>query len=243
MSTPFSSWFNRGKSNQVAVIGLGRFGTSVARTLYQIGYEVLAIDRDEERVNDALANCIATQAIQLNATDPNALKQAGLGQFSIVVIAIGNYFAESVLATLNVRALGCPRIIAKAVSPIHGQVLEKVGANQVVYPEAEMGRTLALRLTATGLLESLQLDTEHSIIEMVAPQLVTGKPLRDLDLRARYGISILAIQHNGKFNVNPSPRDVIHQGDVVVLIGNNRDLDKLSQTVAPNEALSRSEIR
>ena len=236
--TAFSNWFNRGKNRQVAVIGLGRFGTSVARTFYQIGYEVLAIDNDPERISYANSNCIATQAVQLNATDPNALKQAGLGSFGVVIIAIGQYFAESVLATLNVKSLGCPRVVAKAVSPIHGEVLEKVGADQVVYPEAEMGRTLALRLTATGLLESLQLDTEHSIIEMVAPEPVTGKPLRDLDIRARYGVSVLAIQHSDKFNVNPSPNDRIHQGDVIVLIGANRDLDKLAQLAAPNEAIT-----
>ena len=236
--TAFSNWFNRGKNKQIAVIGLGRFGSSVARTLYQLGYEVLAIDTDPERVSYANTNCIATQVVQLNATDPNALKQAGLGSFGVVVIAIGQYFAESVLATLNVKSLGCPRVIAKAVSPIHGDVLEKVGADQVVYPEAEMGRTLALRLTATGLLESLELDTEHSIIEMVAPEPITGTPLRDLDLRSRYGVSILAIQHTDKFNVNPSPNDKIYQGDVIVLIGANRDLDKLAQMAAPNDVIA-----
>ncbi|MGK7905808.1 MAG: TrkA family potassium uptake protein [Synechococcus sp.] len=236
--TAFSNWFTRGKNKQVAVIGLGRFGTSVARTLYQIGYEVLAIDVSADRISYANTNCIATQAVQLDATDPAALKQAGLASFGVVVIAIGQYFAESVLATLNVKSMGCPRVIAKAVSPIHGEVLEKVGADQVVYPEAEMGRTLALRLTATGLLESLQLDTEHSIVEMVAPEPLTEKTLRDLNLRSRFGVSVLAIQHTDKFNVNPSPNDKIYRGDVVVLIGANRDLDKLTQLAAPNEVIS-----
>ena len=236
--TAFSNWFTRGKNKQVAVIGLGRFGTSVARTLYQIGYEVLAIDVSADRISYANTNCIASQAVQLDATDPAALKQAGLASFGVVVIAIGQYFAESVLATLNVKSMGCPRVIAKAVSPIHGEVLEKVGADQVVYPEAEMGRTLALRLTATGLLESLQLDTEHSIVEMVAPEPLTEKTLRDLNLRSRFGVSVLAIQHTDKFNVNPSPNDKIYRGDVVVLIGANRDLDKLTQLAAPNEVIS-----
>ncbi|MEM9511154.1 MAG: TrkA family potassium uptake protein [Cyanobacteria bacterium P01_E01_bin.48] len=237
MSSPFSNWFNRSRSKQVAVIGLGRFGSSVARTLFQLGYEVLAIDCNEDRVSEALCDGIATQALELDSTDPAALKQAGLEQFNVVVVAIGNFFAESVLTTLNVRALGCPRIIAKAISPIHGQVLEKVGASQVVYPEAEMGRNLALRLTATGLLESLQLDTEHSIVEMVAPEPIVGQALQEFDLRSRYGISVLAIQHNGKFNVNPAPDDSICPGDVVVLIGTNRDLDSLAQLATPKEAL------
>ena len=237
MATGFTSWFNRSKNRQVAVIGMGRFGSSVARTFFQIGYEVLAIDRSEDRISFANSNHIATQAIQLDATDPIALKQAGLGSFGVVVIGIGNYFAESVLATLNVKGLGCPRVIAKAVSTIHGEVLEKVGADQVVYPEAEMGRTLALRLTATGLLESLELDTEHSIVEMVAPGPITGQTLKELDLRARYGVSVLAIQHHGKFNVNPLPSDRIEEGEVVVLIGANRDLEKLTQMAAPNEVI------
>ncbi|WP_017324109.1 TrkA family potassium uptake protein [Synechococcus sp. PCC 7336] len=238
MATAFSSWFNRNQNKQVAVIGLGRFGTSVARTFYQVGYEVLAVDADEDRVNCASSNNIATQIVQLDATDPIALKQAGIEAFGLVVIAIGNYFAESVLATLNVKGLGCHRIIAKAVSTIHGEVLSKVGADQVVYPEAEMGRTLALRLTATGLLESLELDTEHSIVEMVAPHSLADKPLQELNLRARYGVSVLAIQHDSQFNVNPLPSDTIQDGDVVVLIGANRDLDKLAQMAAPNEAIA-----
>ncbi|BAC88457.1 MULTISPECIES: potassium channel family protein [Gloeobacter] len=237
-------WLKKERRNQFLIIGLGRFGTSVARTLHNLGYDVLAVDAEEERVRRAACENIATQVLQVNATDPDALKQIGAGEFQVAVVAIGSFLQESILATLNAKEMGIAYVVAKATTPIHGAVLEKVGADRVVYPESDMGRNVALSLTSRGMLESLQLDPEHSIVEVVAPREFTGQTLRDLDLRRRFRVNVLALRHDGRFNVNPDPDDRIGAGDIIVMIGANRDLDQLPKadlTMPDHAARTRAE--
>ncbi|MGA7953109.1 MAG: TrkA family potassium uptake protein [Gloeobacterales cyanobacterium] len=232
MELSFKNWFKTNQRHQFVVIGLGRFGTAVARTLHQLGYEVLALDNDPERVRQAAGEDLATQVLQADATDPEALRQVGIREFGVVVVAIGSALEQSILATLNAKSLGVAHVVAKAISPIQGTVLQKVGADRVVYPESDMGRNVALSLTSDGILESLQLDNEHSIVEVCAPEEFAGISLQELNLRHRYGVNILAIRHGDKFNINPGPKDFMQTGDVIVIIGANRDLDRLPRATA-----------
>jgi trk system potassium uptake protein len=232
MELSFKNWFKNNQRHQFVVIGLGRFGTAVAHTLHQLGYDVLALDNDPERVRQAAGEDLATQILQADATDPEALRQVGISEFGVVVVAIGSALEQSILATLNAKSLGVAQVVAKAISPIQGTVLQKVGADRVVYPESDMGRNVALSLTSAGILESLQLDNEHSIVEVFAPEEFTGIPLQELDLRHRYGVNILAIRHGDKFNINPSPKDSMQTGDIIVIMGANRDLDRLPRVTS-----------
>jgi trk system potassium uptake protein TrkA len=156
----------RPPNRQFAVIGLGRFGRAVCATLNSLGYEVLGIDTNEQQVVQALADEIAAHALQLDSTQPIALKEAGIPDFDTVIVAIGNYVEESVITTLNVKELGVPYVVAKASSEIHGKLLNRVGADHVVFPEHEMGCSLARSLTRPGILDRFELDPDHSIVEV-----------------------------------------------------------------------------
>lgn len=220
----------RSKSRQFAVIGLGRFGRAVCMTLHSLGYEVLGVDTDEQRVTQALTDEIAAHTIQLDATQRAALKEAGIPDFDTVIVAIGNYIEESVITTLNVKELGVPFVVAKASSEIHGKVLQRVGADQVVFPEHEMGCALARSLTRPGILDRFELDPDNSIVELRVPSSFDKKTIAELDLRNRYGVTLLALSqpdNEEKFEVNPSPVTRLQTGAVMVVVGNNHGLDRL----------------
>jgi trk system potassium uptake protein TrkA len=212
---------------QFAVIGLGRFGRAVCKTLYSLGYEVLAADKDQLRVDAIVAEHLASHCIQLDSTNPHALKESGIPEFETVIVAIGNYLEESIVTTLNVKEAGVKRVVAKASSEIHGTLLKKVGADLVVYPEAEMGCTLARSLTQQGILERFELDPDHSIVELIVPEAFNNKTLLELNLRRRYGLSVLAVSQDDKFEINPDPNHKLKSGTAIVVIGNNKDILKL----------------
>jgi trk system potassium uptake protein TrkA len=212
---------------QFAVIGLGRFGRAVCSTLHHLGYEVLGIDSDERRVNTVLAEQQASHAVQLDATDPIALKEVSIGDFDTVIIAIGNYVQESVVTTLNVKEAKVPYVVAKASSEIHCKLLKKVGADHVVFPEHEMGCVLARSLTRPGILDRFELDPDHSIIEATVPEEFDGKTIMELELRKHYGLNLLAVCKEGKFEINPSPVLRLQKGWMMVVIGSNKGIDQL----------------
>jgi len=195
----------RTDNKQFAVIGLGRFGRAVSSTLHSLGYEVLAIDSNETSVNQALKEQISSHAIQLDTTDPIALEEAGLSDFDVVIVAIGNYLAQSIITTLNLKELGVKHVVAKASSEIHMKLLNKVGADHVVFPEREMGCELARSLTKPRLLDQFELDPNHSIVEMLVPAQFNGKTIAELELRNRFGINVLAVGSDEKFEINPPP--------------------------------------
>lgn len=214
-------------SRQYAVIGLGRFGRAVCLTLHHLGYEVLGIDSDERRVAQILTEELASHAIQLDSTEPNALREAGLFEFDTVIVAIGNFIQESIVTTLNLKEGGVPHVVAKASSEIHGKLLKRVGADHVVFPEHEMGCALARSLTKPGVLDRFELDPDHSIVEVVVPAEFDGKTIVDLDLRKRYGLSVLAVCNENKFEINPSPILRLRKGALMVVIGDNKGIDQL----------------
>lgn len=218
----------RGQSNrQFAVIGLGRFGRAVCATLHKLGYEVLGVDSDERLVTKALSDHIVSHALQLDATDPYALKESGIPDFDTVIIAIGNYIQESIVTTLNLKEAGVRYVVAKASTEIHGKLLERVGADRVVFPEHEMGCALARSLTRPGILDRFELDPDHSIVEVVIPKEFYDKTIVELELRSRYGLTLLAVGDGDKFEINPSPvRKLPHHG-VMVVLGSNKGIDQL----------------
>lgn len=216
-----------GNNRQFAVIGLGRFGRAVCGTLHNLGYEVLGIDNNQRLVDQALHDGVVAHALQLDSTEPSALKEASIADFDTVIVAIGNYIQESIITTLNLKEAKVPHVVAKASSEIHGKLLERVGADLVVFPEREMGCQLARALTKPRILDRFELDPDNSIVEVVVPERFDNKTLADLDLRRNYGISVLAIGADQKFQINPQPQQKLLKGQIMVVIGSNRDIDRL----------------
>jgi trk system potassium uptake protein TrkA len=214
---------------EFAVIGMGRFGRSVAVTLQQLGHRVLAIDKEEEplrRVADEV-----THAVQLDSTDPEALRGVGITNFDAVVVAIGNYIQESILTTLVLKELGCRKVVTKAVDELQARVLEKVGADIIVRPEKEMGVRVAHLLASPSLVDYLEVSPTFSIEEISISDRLEGRTLRDLDLRGRFGVSVLLIRRDGQLLISPSPETVLRAGDVLVVVGENRQLSRLESSL------------
>lgn len=210
---------------QYAVIGLGRFGTSVAKTLYALGNDVLAIDSNEETVQN-IADSV-THAVQADAMDENSIKALGIRNFDVVVITIGSDIQSSVMTTLIVKELGVKYIIAKANSELHAKVLYKIGADRVVLPERDMGIRVAHNLVSSNILDYIELSSQYSIIEIVCPKDWDNKSLKDLSIRSEYGVNVMAIKRGNDINISPSPDDVVYCNDVLVVIGSSEELGKL----------------
>lgn len=222
----------RKSARQFVVIGLGRFGSSVVKTLASMGYEVLAVDVDEERVS-AMATQ-ATHAVQADGTDESAMRAIGVRNFDVAVVSIGDLQA-SILTTVILRELGLKQVVAKAVSELHGKVLERVGADRVIYPERDMGMRVAHNLVYGNLIDYLELAPGVSIVEVVAKRRFVGRSLRELNLRARYRINVLAIRRADGINLAPGADDVIEEGDILVALGRDEDLEAL-ETQGDDEA-------
>lgn len=223
----FSSLRSDRSRQSFAVIGLGRFGRAVCSTLTKQGYDVLAVDSDESKVSQALSDRVVAHAIVVDSTQPAALKEAGILEQETVIIAIGNFIQESIITTLNVKEGGVANVVAKASSEIHETLLRKVGADHVIFPEHEAGCNLALSLTKPAILDRLDLDADNSIVEIVVPEKFHGKTIAELQLRSRYGLNLLAYSQNGKFTVNPDPNMALMKGNAIVVIGTNKDIDRL----------------
>lgn len=207
---------------QFAVIGLGRFGASVARTLARMGYEVLAVDADVEKVNEITEE--VTYAVQVDAMEEEALKSLGLRNFDVVVVAIGQEIKASILVTVMLKEMGVPKIVAKANDELHGRVLQKVGADVVVFPERDMGVRLAHGLVSRNILDQIHLSPDYSIVEVVTPARFIGKTLEESALRQKYGVTVLAIRRGEEIIISPGARQVIQEGDVLVAIGRDERL-------------------
>jgi trk system potassium uptake protein len=213
-------------ANQYAVIGLGRFGLSIANKLYESDQEVLGVDVNEERVEES--NQCVTHAVIADSTDPEALKSIGIRNFDTVIVAIGNDIQASILSVLLLKELGVKKVIAKAINKLHGQVLKKVGADWVVFPERDMGIRVAHQLLSPNVLNFIEISKDYSVEEVKIPDRMMEKTLRELDLRAKFNLSVIAIRHEDEINISPSPDEKIDYGDVLVVIGENRDLEKFA---------------
>ncbi len=210
-----------------AVIGLGRFGRNVARDLARMGQEVLAIDKSEELVR--LVQDDVTQAVQADTTDERVLQQLEIREYDAVIVAIGDDIRASVLTTLLCKEQGVRRLIAKAFDDMHQKILEKTGADQVIQPEKEAGLRLARSLAQDNLLNYLELSGDTSLREVNVPARWIDKTLKELRLRNEYKISVLALRRGGSLIVPPEPDDPLQTGDVLLLLGQNDRLDRISR--------------
>lgn len=214
---------------QFVVIGCGRFGTSVAKTLYNQGYDVLAIDSSEEIVQDISDS--VTYAAQADVEDEHTLKSLGIRNFDVAVISIGSNIQASIMATLIVKEMGVKTVIAKAQNDVHAKVLYKIGADKVVFPERDMGVRVAHNLVSPNILDYIELSQDYSIAEVSSISEWENKSLKELKLPTKYGINIMAIKQNDTMNVSPKADDVIKPGDILVVLGNNKDLSDLEKKV------------
>ncbi|PLR69555.1 MULTISPECIES: potassium channel family protein [Bacillaceae] len=212
-----------------AVIGLGRFGGSICRELSEEGMEVMAIDLDEDKVNE-FAN-IASHAVVGDSTDEAVLKSLGIRNFDHVIVAIGDNIQSSILTTLMLKELGVKFITVKAQNDYHEKVLSKIGADRIVHPERDMGRRIAHNLISNNVLDYLELSDEHSIVEIVVNNKLSGHTLIDLDIRAKYGINIVAIKRGKEIFVSPQADEVIHKEDILIVIGADTDIDRFEKRV------------
>lgn len=212
----------RQRNTDIAVIGLGRFGTSLALTLMDHRYTVLGIDRDPRLVQDISGQI--SHAAALDATDEDALREVDIPAFDTVVVAIGSDFESNLMATVALKHLGIPQIISKALSGRQREILLRVGADRVVQPEQDAGRRLAEELIAPSMLERLPLGPAHGVAELYAPSPMVGKSLADLRLRERRGVTVLVIKRNEELLVSPDGGTVLRRGDLLVVLGSNESI-------------------
>lgn len=213
------------KRKQYVVIGLGRFGTSVAKTLYALDNDVLGVDTDEEKVQNISENI--THAVQVDATDENSLRSLGIRNLDVAVIAIGADVQASIMATLIVKDMGVKHILAKANSELHAKVLYKIGADKVVLPERDMGVRVAHSLVSSKILDYIELSDDYNIAEIVSPTEWYGKTLADLNLRSTYSLNVMAIKRGEKIEISPDPDYIISENDIIIAIGDAKSLDKI----------------
>lgn len=206
-----------------AVLGLGSFGQSVAKTLYALGHEVLAIDGNEEVVQTISDN--VTHAIEGDCRDENVLRAVGIRNFDVVVVAIGQDLEASILITTMLKELGVSYVVAKAHSLMHSRILKKVGADKVVFPELDMGVRVANTLSNVNVVDQLSLSDGYSIVEINCPESWVGKSMIELDIRARYGINVLAVRAGDDIDVSPDPHRIFSKEDVVIVIGADDDMN------------------
>ena len=216
---------------QYLVIGLGRFGTSVAKTLYEAGENILGIDVSEELVQDRINNNILKNSIIGDASDGKILKDIGAENFDVAFVCIGDIEA-SVMIALNLKELGIKSIIAKAINKKHGKVLTKIGATEIVYPEEHMGKRIAELTMNTDIIEHLKFTDNFVLVEVKAPSIFWNNSLIKLDVRNKYNINIVGIKKSkGEFLPNPTANVVIEEGDVLVIITDKKTVESFNKLI------------
>ena len=213
---------------QVVVIGLGRFGTSVARSLYNLGDDVLAIDKDESRVQGIVGQ--ATHALAADATNEAVLRELGIPDYQAAIVAIGSDIVPSIMASVLLKTLGVDYVVARAYNELHGSTLERIGVDKVVHAESEMGVRLAHGLFNPNVQEYLELTTNFGISRIKVPDRFVNMSLKELGFsgpRDKYGLVVLAIRRGKDITLNPDTDDRLRDGDWIVLAGRDEQLDKL----------------
>ena len=204
----------------------------MAMTLAELGQDVIGIDDDAERVRQ-LADTI-TQAVELDATDEKALRSVGVQDVDVAVVSIGENIESSLLVVMQLRELGVERVVAKAVTPLHGRILEKLGVSRVIFPEREMAMRIAHGLVIPNVIDYIELSRDFSIVELPAPEMFVGRTLKDLELRPKYGLTLIAIKRQPADSaaaevttIVPAADEIIRTGDVLSLLGSNERLSAL----------------
>ena len=215
----------KNRKRQYIVMGLGRFGASVALHLSAMGHEVLAVDCDEHLVH-AVAPHVA-QAIQADATDETALAEMDVGSFDAAVVAIGTNTRDSILVTVLCKEAGVPLVVAKAVDDLHAKVLRKVGADRVVFPERDMGQRVARTLDTPNIIELLELSGDYRVAEIAAPEKWCGRTLQDVNVRRDYGLSVIAVRRGAEFIASPGADTALRIGDILLVLGTVKDIENM----------------
>ena len=218
------------QKRQYAVIGMGRFGTSVAMTLVKAGQEVLVVDSDEERIQKVAE--FFTHAVVVDTTDEAAFTALGIRNFDMVVVAIGHDVQASVLTTLLLKEMGVRHIVAKAASVLHGKMLDKVGADQVVFPERDMGQRIAHNLMSTNIIDYFELAPDLGIIEVDVSGRLVGKSLLESKLREKYSITVIAVRRAGKISLSPDPAAILVESDRLIIVGDNLGIQRFEAEVS-----------
>lgn len=214
---------------EFAVIGLGQFGGSICLELSKEGMDVLAIDRDPQKVNEF--KNIASHAVIADATDEQVLRELEVDHINHVIVAIGDNIQASILATVILTDLNVKKIIVKAQNEYHEKILNRIGASKVVHPERDMGKRLAHSLISNNILDYLELSDEHSIVEVRIGPNVVGRTLIDLNIRANYGCNVVGIRRGKEMNVSPDSTDTLEKGDVLIVIGTNEDISRFERSI------------
>lgn len=213
------------RRSEFIVVGLGRFGTSLAMTLNAYNHDVLAVDSDIKRVQEVSRSL--PYVIQLDATNLDALREAGAEAFDTGVACIGTDFEANLLATVSLRKLGVRRVIAKARTTTQQEILAQVGADEIILPEHEAGVRLGRRLAAINFVDFLELGDDKGVVEIVAPPYLVGKSLRESEIRQQYGLAVIAIRRNEDAIISPMADEVIQQDDILVVLGRIANCEKL----------------
>ena len=212
------------------VIGLGRFGTAVAQELSALGHEVLAVDTAEDKVQRVADQ--VTHAVVGDARNINVLKALGVRNFDCAVVAMGSDVGNSALITLNLKELGLKQVVCKAQSHVHSRVLEKIGADRVIFPEHEMGVKLAQGLSSSSVLNFIEFSEDYGIVELAVPKTWRGKTIRELDVRNAFHVNIIAVRKADSpraLNVAPGANCTLEAGDNVVAVGRSEDINRLHE--------------
>lgn len=212
-----------------AVIGLGRFGSSLAIKLSELGAEVLAVDDNMSVVEDISEK--VTHAVSGDCTDEKVLRSLGIGNFDCAIVAMSENIESSILITSLLKSQGVPYVVSKAKSEIHAKVLRQIGADNVVFPEKDFGIKLAQSLRSSNILDFIELSDKYAIMEIKMPSSWVGKTLIELDVRKKYGINIVAVKDpdSGFIDVSPNPSVPFDSGRLLVVIGANEDIKKLTK--------------
>lgn len=213
------------QKKEFVVFGLGRFGWSVATTLAESGCEVLVVDDNEDKIKD-IAD-IVTYAVKADVTDSETLSTLGLSNFDGAVIAMGEDLESSVMATILVKELGIPYVLAKAQTDLHAKILKKVGADMIIFPEKETGIRIANNLLMGNFFDAVELSSTFSLMELEPLDEWDRHSLKDLNLRSRYKLNVIGLKRNGELNINPDADEPISKNDVLIVIGKNEILNKL----------------
>ncbi|WP_170006833.1 potassium channel family protein [Bacillus fonticola] len=214
---------------EFVVIGLGRFGGSICKALVEQGMEVMAIDKDEDKINEY--SSYASHAVVADSTDESVLKSLGIRNFDHVIVAIGDDIQSSILTTLLLKELGVRNVTVKAQNDYHEKIVRRIGADRVIHPERDMGRRIAHSIVSNNVLDYLELSDEHSIVEVVATPQLAGNTIIDLDIRAKYGINIVAMKRGKEIIVSPQAEDMIREGDILIVIGADTDISRFEKKV------------
>ncbi|MGM0974766.1 MAG: potassium channel family protein [Bacillota bacterium] len=212
---------------QYAVFGLGRFGGSLVKAFSEHGVEVLAVDKDPEKVNEY--SKFATQVVQVNTVDEGIIKQLGVRNFDHVFVSFGDNLEASILTSLLLKEIGVPKVWSKAQNDYHGKVLKRIGVDRVIHPERDMAYRVAKHIVSDNMIDFIELSKDYSMVEIIATEKLHNKTLLELDVRAKYGCNIVGIKRGEEIKVSPSAEDVIQRDDILIIMGHNKDINRFEE--------------